>query len=71
MKNSKIKNRLNKVVVLLFLFATTLIQAQPGFGDDVEDVPAAPIDSKLVYLIGFGIVFALYVVRYNQKQIRK
>ena len=49
------------IVILLF---TQFVQAQPGFeSDDVEDVPAAPIDNWLVPMFVIGVVLVYYIYR--------
>lgn len=49
------------IVILLF---TQFVQAQPGFeSDDVEDVPAAPIDNWLMPMFVVGVVLVYYIYR--------
>lgn len=49
------------IVILLF---TQFVQAQPGFeSDDVEDVPAAPIDNWLIPMFVVGVVLVYYIYR--------
>ena len=40
------------LVLLAVLFLPTLLHAQPGFGDDVDDVP---IDGGLSLLVAAGV----------------
>ena len=40
------------LALLVILFLPTLLHAQPGFGDDVEDVP---IDGGLSLLVAAGV----------------
>lgn len=61
--NFKHKNNImKKITLLILLFSINLIQAQPGFDDDVEDVPAAPIDTniELVAFLAIAITFFCY-----------
>lgn len=49
------------IVILLF---TQFVQAQPGFeSDDVEDVPAAPIDNWLIPMFVVGVVLVYYIYK--------
>ena len=56
-------------IVLFFSFSTQLM-AQPGFdeGDDVVDVPAAPIDNWVYPMLFLGILL-VYIVFKNNKKI--
>lgn len=56
------------IVVLLFL--TQLIQAQTEFADNVEDVPAAPIDEWALPMLIIGIMVMLFYCR-KQQQVTK
>ncbi|WP_130735755.1 hypothetical protein [Flavobacterium sp. J27] len=56
------------VLLLVFIFSILEIKAQPGFGDDVDDVgPAAPIDNHLILAIGGAIGLGYVLI----KQINK
>ena len=54
------------VVTLLFL--AQFVQAQPGFddGDDVVDVPAAPIDDWIFPMVLLGIAMMVYYTKKKQ-----
>jgi hypothetical protein len=54
------------VVTLLFL--AQFVQAQPGFddGDDVVDVPAAPIDEWIFPMVLLGIAMMVYYTKKKQ-----
>ena len=54
-------NILPTMLVLILLTCPSLVFAQPGFGDDVDDVP---IDGGLSLLIAAG-------VGYGAKKLRK
>ena len=68
MKNINLKNITFQIIVVLF-FVTQWVQAESGLGfdDDVQDVPAAPIDD---YLIPAIILISLYVF-YTLNKYRK
>lgn len=55
-------------MVLFFSFSTQLF-AQPGFddGDDVVDVPAAPIDVWVYPMLVVGILLVYIVYKKNKK----
>jgi hypothetical protein len=57
--------------VLLFIFClnslTIFAQEATDFNDDVEDVPAAPIDNWIPYVIVLVVVFAYIML--NKKTI--
>ena len=55
-------------LIVTFLFLTQFVQAQPGFddGDDVVDVPAAPIDDWVVPMAVLGILLIYY---FYKKQV--
>lgn len=54
--------------VVIVLFVTQLLQAQPGFddGDDVVDVPAAPIDEWIFPMLLLGIAIIIYHTKKKQ-----
>lgn len=47
-------------LALVLVFLTQIIQAQTGFGDDVEDVPAAPINDWIIPAIVVMIVMVYF-----------
>nr|WP_315182940.1 hypothetical protein [uncultured Flavobacterium sp.] len=57
--------------ILLFIFClnslTLLAEEATDFADDVEDVPAAPIDNWIPYAIVLVVVFAYIML--NKKTI--
>jgi hypothetical protein len=57
--------------ILLFIFClnslTLLAEEATDFADDVEDVPAAPIDNWIPYVIVLVVVFAYIML--NKKTI--
>ena len=68
------RNILFKTYSLAFFLLNGFIMfAQPGDdtgGGDLEgdDIPVAPIDSKLILLALAGIIFAVYTFRNNRKR---
>lgn len=64
LNRTKIKYQL--VVILVFL--AQFVQAQPGFddGDDVVDVPAAPIDD---WVVPMGVLGILLIYYFYKKQV--
>lgn len=67
------KSNLLKIYIFSFLFLTDfVVLAQPGTDDgggglEDGDPPPAPINTKLVLLALFGILYAAYYFR-NKKQ---
>ncbi len=61
--------RIKYQFIVIVLFLTEFVQAQPGFddGDDVEDVPAAPIDDWLIPLIVLGLIFMFFYLKKKNK----
>jgi hypothetical protein len=64
LNNNSIKYQL----ILTFLFLAQFVQAQPGFddGDDVVDVPAAPIDEWIFPMVLLGIAIIVYYTKKKQ-----
>ena len=64
LNNNSIKYQL----ILIFLFLAQFVQAQPGFedGDDVVDVPAAPIDEWVFPMVLLGIAMIVYYTKKKQ-----
>lgn len=62
------RNRIQYQLVVIVLFLSQFVQAQPGFddGDDVVDVPAAPIDEWIFPMVLLGIAMMVYYT--NKKQ---
>ena len=59
------RNGIKYPLLVLVFFIEQLLQAQPGFdnGDDVQDVPAAPIDNWLIPMFVVGVVLVYYIYR--------
>ncbi len=55
------------VLILLILCLPILSNAQPGFGDDVEDVP---VDGGLSLLVAAGVGYGAKKLREKRKQKR-
>ncbi len=66
------KNLINKMFPVLLmiglLILPSLVFAQPGFGDDVPDVP---IDSGLSILLAAGAAYGVKKVKDNMKNKEK
>ena len=60
--------RIKYQFIVIVLFLTEFVQAQPGFddGDDVEDVPAAPIDDWIFPMVLLGIAMMVYYTKKKQ-----
>ena len=60
--------RIKYQFIVIVLFLTQFVQAQPGFndGDDVEDVPAAPIDDWIFPMLLLGIAIIIYHTKKKQ-----
>lgn len=57
---------LSSVILLYILFILpTLLHAQPGFGDDVEDVP---VDGGLSLLVAAGVGYGAKKLREMRKK---
>lgn len=65
-----------KYYLLIFLlFSDFILFAQPGDNDPDEgiednDAPAAPINSKLIWLGIVGVLFAWYLYKQRKSQIQ-
>ena len=57
------RNRIQYQLVVTVLFLAQFVLAQPGFDDDTEDVPAAPIDEWLLPMFLVGVVLVYYIYR--------
>ena len=60
--------RIKYQFIVIVLFLTEFVQAQPGFddGDDVVDVPAAPIDDWIFPMVLLGIAMMVYYTKKKQ-----
>ena len=67
------KSTLLKIYIFSFLFMTDfVVYAQPGTDDgsgglEDDDPPPAPINTKLIFLAVFGILYAAYYFRNNKQ----
>ncbi len=50
------------IAVLVFFLLPSLLHAQPGFGDDVDDVP---VDGGLSLLVAAGVGYGIKKARKN------
>lgn len=65
------KSVLKLYITLVFLFTNIMVFADPGDesdGGDLEGGEPMPINSKLVVLALFGVLFAFYVFNRNRKK---
>ena len=53
------------LLLLAILFLPSLLHAQPGFGDDVDDVP---IDGGLSLLVAAGVGYGAKKLREKRKK---
>ena len=53
------------ITILAILFLPSLVHAQPGFGDDVNDVP---IDGGLSLLVAAGVGYGAKKLREKRKK---
>lgn len=53
------------IILLLITFLPSLLHAQPGFGDDVDDVP---IDGGLSLLVAAGVGYGAKKMRKNRDE---
>ena len=53
------------LLLLAILFLPSLLHAQPGFGDDVDDVP---IDGGLSLLVAAGVGYGVKKLREKRKK---
>ncbi len=52
------------LAALIIMFLPTLVHAQPGFGDDVSDVP---VDGGLSLLVAAGVGYGAKKIRDKRK----
>lgn len=58
------------VVLIIFLSFSSLMFAQPGFDDDVDDeVPAAAIDTNILLLCVAGAALGIYFLTKKEKLV--
>ena len=53
------------IAILAILFLPSLVHAQPGFGDDVNDVP---IDGGLSLLVAAGVGYGAKKIKEKRKK---
>ena len=53
------------LAIILIACLPTLLHAQPGFGDDADDVP---IDGGLSLLVAAGVGYGIKKVKENRKK---
>ena len=60
----KLKSRLHIVITaVLFICPAFTLLAQEEFPEDVQDVPAAPIDNLIVIALILAVCFAFYFLK--------
>ena len=57
------------LLLLLYLFSTSIVLGQSVDPDGPEGPPPAPINEYLLLLVGVGIVFSWYVLKKNSSVI--
>jgi len=67
------QNLLKFYLLGFFLLSDFIMFAQPGDDDDTgglegDDPPATPINSKIIWLLVVGILFAVYTLNKNKKR---
>ncbi len=62
MKSNFMKQIHNYLLINLLLLSQ-LSQAQPGFNDNVDDVPVASIDKHIILLLFVGVIVIFYFLR--------
>ena len=60
------RNRIQYQLVVIVLFLSQFVLAQPGFDDDTVDVPAAPIDD---WVLPMGVLGILLIYYFYKKQL--
>jgi hypothetical protein len=58
----------NRIVFFLLFLEFNSTQAQTGFDDDVQDVPASPIDDYLWILLVLGTAYVFWKLRAAQQK---
>ena len=53
------------LVLLAVMFLPSVLHAQPGFGDDVDDVP---LDGGLSLLVATGVGYGIKKVKQHRKK---
>jgi hypothetical protein len=61
------KNNSKKIYSLAFVLVCGLLQAQEPFTDDVQDVPAEPINDYLLALFLIAIAMAYWILKPKPK----
>jgi len=59
-RTHKLKLKISLVVLSVY---TAIAQGQPSFTNDVEDVPAAPIDDWVLPMFILGLLLIYYIHR--------
>lgn len=70
MKNIKDTfKKLSKILVLVFVLATSAVSAQTGFGDDVDDAgPGIPLDGGLSLLLAGAAAYGVKKLRDHKNE---
>ncbi len=68
------KNFLTLPLVILFVLMDIAVFAQPGDDDgsgglEGNDPPPAPINTKLIWLVVLGLIYAYYSIRKYRKAL--
>jgi hypothetical protein len=64
-------NNIKYQLLLTLVILTQFVQAQPSFddGDDVQDVPAAPIDDWIIPMIIIVLVMVFFYFKKENKHL--
>jgi hypothetical protein len=54
------------IVIVVCFFLPSLLHAQPGFGDDVDDVP---LDGGLSLLVAAGLGYGISKVKHAYRKV--
>ena len=65
MKHVKASKYLLPILIIVLLVFPSIVNAQPGFGDDVDDVP---VDGGLSLLVAAGVGYGVKKLKRNKKE---
>jgi hypothetical protein len=59
----------SKILFVLILLISNVMFSQTDFGDDVEDVPAAPIDGWIFVVLAVGVYYGYRCTISNKQKV--